>query len=87
VAAAECCEVGAVMDVGALSRRCMVRRREVVLDGARELGEDRSAWFERLDAASAWRLAPFPAFGPTCEPFGDVSTPSSPTGNRRGSRA
>ncbi len=79
MAAAERREVGPVVGVGPLGGRRMVRRREVVLDGARELGEDRSAWFERLDAASAWRPAPFPAFGPTCEPSMAVSTPSSPS--------
>jgi len=49
VAAAERGEVGPVVGVGPLGSRRVVRRREVVLDGSRELGEDRSASLERLD--------------------------------------
>jgi len=49
VAAAERREVGPVVSVGALGGRRVVRRREVVLDGPGELGEDGSAAFERLD--------------------------------------
>ncbi len=49
VAAAERRKVGPVMGVGALGGRRVVRRREVVLYGPRELGEDGSAALERLD--------------------------------------
>ncbi len=48
VAAAERGKVGPVVDVGALGRRRVVRRREVVLDGSGQLGEDRAAPLERL---------------------------------------
>jgi len=36
-------------EVGPFGRRRVVRGREVVLNGSRELGEDGSAPFERLD--------------------------------------
>jgi len=49
VAAAERGKIGPVVGVGALGRRRVVRRREVVLDGPRELGEDRPDPLEWLD--------------------------------------
>ncbi len=47
--AAERRKVGPVVGVGPLGSRRVVRRREIVLDGPRELGEDGSPAFERLD--------------------------------------
>jgi len=49
VAAAERRKVGPIVGVGALGGRRVVRRREVVLNGSRELGEDGSPALERLD--------------------------------------
>ncbi len=49
MAAAERREVGPVVGVGALGSWRVVRRREVVLDGSRELSEDGSPALERLD--------------------------------------
>ncbi len=52
MAAAERREVGPVVGVGPLGGRRVVRRREVVLDGPRQLGHNGSAGsapFERLD--------------------------------------
>ena len=49
VAAAKGCEIGPVVGVGPLRRRRVVRGREVVLDGPRELRKDGSASLERLD--------------------------------------
>ena len=49
MAAAERPEVGPVVRVGTLGGRRVIRRREVVLDGSCELGEDGSAALEWLD--------------------------------------
>ncbi len=49
MAAAERGKIGPVVGVGPLGRRRVVRRCEVVLNGPRELGEDRAAALERLD--------------------------------------
>jgi len=87
VAAAERGKVGPVVDVGALGRRRVVRRREVVLDGSGQLGEDRAAPSSGSIGANAWPPAPFPAAGLTWEPSARVSTPFFSVGNGRGSRA
>jgi len=57
----------------------VVGRHEVVLDGSRELGEDRPAAFERLDRGQRVPAASFPTIGPTWEPSAGVSMPSSPS--------
>ncbi len=63
VPAAERRQVGPVVGVGPFGGRRVVRHGEVMLDGSRELGKNGSTAFERLDAASACPLAPFPANG------------------------
>ncbi len=87
MAAAERRKVGPVVGVGALGGRRVVRRREVVLDGSRELGEDRSAALERLDRGQGMAASAVPAIGLTWGPSAGVSTPSFSVGNGRSSRA
>ena len=87
MAAAERRKVGPIVGVGALGRRRVVRRREVVLDGPRELDQDGYAPSSGSTAAIACPPAPFPASGLTCEPSAAVFMPSSEVGIGRGSRA